>query len=676
MNFSGFVMSDWEATHSSDAILHGLDMDMPGDDPFFQYQVLLDKNRSKPLYTAARRILASMFHLRLEEADSGCTPPLCIKDLTRNVTSPKHRSLALETAAKAVVLLKNHGDILPLNTSKIRKLGVVGNAADAGFASVTTLRGNVQGLPEGDYYSGGGSGHVQGSNATLVTTLEAITRRAAAENITVLSANTTAQHNSSRPLDTLLKEVDLVVVVAGAKTTESKDRSSLHLDDGADDLIRRVSKEKPTIVLLMIPGTILMPWHAEVDAIAVLFYGGEASGEALSAILFADRSPVGKLPIMIPMTEADTIEPAKGNVALYSEGLLTSYRNHSHKALFPFGWGLAYTHFKYHLGNMMIEHKLWMDFLLNHQYTYPGPPGRLPFQEHIDVVAAVCISVENIGNYSGSEVVQGYIRFPKVPDHPHLQLRSFRRTKLLQPGQKEQVWLHFNRRELSVYDPQKGWILQDEALLFMGVASVDLSPPLLLSAKNFGHPVLATTTSLEPTGSARPASKAKPATTKSAELSKVSTSSRATPVSGGLSTTPSVLKATKAEPTEAPPAAPPWTAATTTETTQPSLHAEPGPRIPSVPGPTAPPKEVHATDANNWVLYAVQPALLLLVVLCTVLATRGTVIDDSDSDGPKSLELMMEAEELPTWEYVYQGDGVSSPLIRTSDGRVHTRAPL
>ncbi|CAK9020688.1 unnamed protein product [Durusdinium trenchii] len=298
MNFKGFVMSDWGAAHST-AFSAGLDMDMPGNDNFYTFQAISQASQSS-VNASIRRILASMYHLRLDQGDPGCTPPLCINDLAKDVQQKADVPLARRIASQAVIMLQNNG-ALPLNASKVRKLGIVGSAADASFSD---FHQTMNGLPVGDFYSGGGSGHVQGSNQSLVTTLQAIIDRAQEEKIEVLSANTSFRHNHSRPWGALQQEADLLVVVAGVKTIESKDRPNLVLDPADEELIKEASVAKPTIVLLMAPGAVLLPWRFQVSSILVLFYGGEASGFAFASVLFGDVNPAARLPITIPASEA------------------------------------------------------------------------------------------------------------------------------------------------------------------------------------------------------------------------------------------------------------------------------------------------------------------------------------------------------------------------------------
>jgi len=110
-----------------------------------------------------------------------------------------------------------------------------------------------------------------------------------------------------------------------------------------DSLIEAVAGTGANVlVLTQTCGTILMPWKDQVNGIASLFLGGQETGSAWGDVLFGDHAPTGRLPVMIPESDADHIPPADstGPVAIpYSEGLMTSYRNPSFKSAFPFGHG-------------------------------------------------------------------------------------------------------------------------------------------------------------------------------------------------------------------------------------------------------------------------------------------------------------------------------------------------
>jgi len=242
--------------------------------------------------------------------------------------------------------------------------------------------------------------------------------------------------------------------------TESADRLNLALDDGADELITKVAKKKPTIVLLEVPGTVLTPWRDDTEAIACLFLGGERTGSAWASVLFGDVAPTGKLPITLPASVVGTMRPEHGKVP-YSEGLLTSYRSPSLRAAFPFGHGLSYTRF---------------------EYTEPGLVGN-----NCDADTCVSVLVRNAGGRRGSEVAQAYLGFSSVPGTPKLVLRGFKRTSWLKPGDMEEVIFSFSQKDLSTYDEKHHrWVRQPSSHIsvHIGASSGDIRHVLPLIRPN------------------------------------------------------------------------------------------------------------------------------------------------------------------------------------------------
>jgi len=436
MGFHGIVMSDWAATHSTKAIAKGLDVEMPGFDSYFgelsvHFSPLKMFRADVPQSVqdeAVQHILSTIYRLRLDEQAS-CAPPDCRRERSSDQATSSHLKLARTAATSAVTLLKNDG-ILPLNSSRIRRLAVIG--------SVASLRQGERGR---DYYTGGGSGRVPGKY--VVTPLEGIQSRAREAGVAVL-------HNPSNYLPTsldMVKQADATVVVVGSQTGEGGDRPHLSLDDGGDRLIHEVAQTgKPTIVLMQTPGVVLTPWRHEVAALANLFLAGQETGNAWAAMLFGDVSPGGKLPIMFPATGLDVIEPGRGRV-MYKEGLFTSYRS-GFKAAFPFGHGLSFTNFSFS----------------DTEATKVDCPG----------VACVKTTVTNTGERAGSEVAQAYMEFPAEANEPPRVLRGFQKTGLLQPGQAETVLFPFYDRDVSVYKAPDGWVRQHAVTVHVGASSEDI----------------------------------------------------------------------------------------------------------------------------------------------------------------------------------------------------------
>merc|ERR1711959_623233 len=94
-----------------------------------------------------------------------------------------------------------------------------------------------------------------------------------------------------------------------------------------------------------------MPWRNSVEAIAASFYLGQETGNAWAAVLFGDYAPTGRLPISMPASDADTIQPGTGGTVTYSEGLSVGYRNKNFASSFPFGHGLSYPNFSFGSGS-------------------------------------------------------------------------------------------------------------------------------------------------------------------------------------------------------------------------------------------------------------------------------------------------------------------------------------
>lgn len=443
MGFEGMVMSDWAATYAySDAIDHGLDLDMPGDDGLWNLSSV-KRLREGGEDEAVTRVLASVFKLGLEHGYS-CAPPNCDLPMQSFRRTGENRELAAAAAAESVVLLKNDG-VLPIGApSGPRTIAVIGGASHY----LSDLKNEL--YP--DYYTGGGSGHV--TPGSVVTPLDGIARRAAGAGVVVVSSATSDVAAGLRAA----RMADLVVVVAGTSASEMVDRTDLSLYDGADALIEAVAAEKKTVVLMQTPGAVLTPWrdHPNVSAIMNLFLAGEETGTAWAQVLFGDLSPAGKLPIMFPANVSDTIRPSATSPIVYKEGLFTSYRNPAFIAAFPFGHGLSYT-----------------------QFQYGAPALKTAHECH----ASICfgLDITNVGGVRGSEVMQVYLEFLSAGAlTPRRLLRAYRKV-VLEPGKTESIAFELSLRDMSVYQPGAGWVKQVDARAHIGSSSADIRHVLDLS---------------------------------------------------------------------------------------------------------------------------------------------------------------------------------------------------
>jgi len=449
MGFRGFVQSDWGAVHSSGAIKRGLDQDMPGTDEHFslsnlqdrehmyQYEAFMkgEKKEVSEMEKAARRVLSSMYRLKLDEWP-GCNPAhpdgrSCWTERGTVQRSEEHSELNREAARAGVTLLHNDG-VLPIDTQTVRKIAVMGCAAKAPVAQMgqQQMSGAFANMG-GDFYSGGGSGKVFVRPDQVVFPVDAIASRAKQAGIEVLPGPATP-NGTEHEIMRLANAADVVVVISGTTSAEMDDRKHLHTEYWNDVIVHMVARMKPTVVLLQVPGAAMTPWRGEVAAIASVFLAGEETAQAWAGLLFGDFNPAGKLPVMFPATYTDYIEPWGVEVP-YSEGLFTSYRSRYFIPAFPFGHGISYTEFEY------------------------GTPVVLS-SEACTAEACVMVEVRNTGHRAGAEVAQAYLDLSAVPNTPKRQLKGFHKTQVLSPGAAENVVFAFRERDLSFFDVETmGW---------------------------------------------------------------------------------------------------------------------------------------------------------------------------------------------------------------------------
>ncbi|CAK9029157.1 unnamed protein product [Durusdinium trenchii] len=450
MDFQGFVMSDWLATHTPDALAAGMDQEQPGIIQLplgAKSAVLTDKELNKVdkhiREAAASHVLTAVYRMGLDR-EPGCTPPNCTQELVSDQTKAttrgqRHEEIAFHAAASSVVLMKNNG-LLPLTKDKVRRIAVLGEAAvDETHRT----------------YVGKGSGYVQ-PDSSAKTPLAAIEERAAKENIEIIRPDS----HTPEEAKSLGGTVDAIIVVVGVDASEGSDRTSLDLGHKSDHLVKAAASKAPTIVLLQIPGAVLMPWKGEVGAIAGIFMGGVATGAAWASVLFGDKLPTGRLPLMMPETINDTIQIGENREVDYSEGLLTSYRSPSFKAAFPFGHGLTYTTFEF--------------------------SGAQQTREGCQAAACVEVTVTNSGKTAGEEVVQAYLHFPEpsggdekwVKSTPAKVLKGFHRTQELKPGQTETVLFNFAPEDFTLFSSERGWVEQSKVTVHLGASSEDIRQSL------------------------------------------------------------------------------------------------------------------------------------------------------------------------------------------------------
>jgi beta-glucosidase len=471
--FKGLVMSDWSGVHSTDlAAMNGMDMEMgtrtspPYDTAYLASPFLAGLNSGKfpvsVLDDKVRRHLYVMFKLDL--IHDPATPPANLEN--KGVLSTKeHQAIARRVAEESMVLLKNE-KFLPLNPAKLKTVAIIGANAVAKFAS------------------GGGAANIKAPYE--ITALEGISNRLgtsvkiiyAPGYITpagrgrrdrgdVVVAPVAANTNLIDEAVAAAKSADVVIYVGGLShtggyDTEGSDRRDLKLPSGQDLLLEKIVAANPkTVVVFVGGGAVEMgSWLSRTPALLYAWYGGLEGGNALARVLFGDVNPSGKLPCTFPKRLADSpahalnAYPGTNGVVTYAEGLLVGYRWFDAKKiepLFPFGYGLSYTQFKYSKLNLA-----------------PGGDPENPLTVELELA--------NTGKLAGAEVVQVYVQ-PLDPSvsRPLKELKGFKKV-LLQPGEKQKISIKLDPSAFAYYSPdKKGWVAEKGGYkILVGSSSRDI----------------------------------------------------------------------------------------------------------------------------------------------------------------------------------------------------------
>lgn len=456
--FTGYVMSDWGATHSTaPAIAAGLDQEsgFPFDkQPYFGAdlkQALADgKVSTAQLDTMVSRILYAMFKHGLFDHPVTSAPMALPAAMLA-----KDAAISRADADEAIVLMKNDDHLLPLAASA-KRIVVIGGHADKGV-----LAGGGSSL----VYPQGGNAVPGAQPATWPgpvmyypsSPLEALRRQAPQATISFVDGSDPAAAAAAA------RDADVAIVFATQWAGEGFD-VSLTLADRQDALIDAVAAaNRRTVVVLETGGPVLTPWANKVGALLEAWFPGTAGGEAIADVLTGRVNPSGHLPVTFPRS-LDQLphpaEPAKGDV-VYDEGPLVGYKwydANQQTPAFAFGHGMSYTSFSYtQLRAQPTDRALSARFMLH-----------------------------NDGNTAGMAVAQLYAANPGWREPKRLV--AF--TKLaLKPRQSRSVTLTIDPRLLASYDALgKCWRLKAGTYrLMLGNASDRLSASIQIDIRSPRH---------------------------------------------------------------------------------------------------------------------------------------------------------------------------------------------
>ncbi len=259
----------------------------------------------------------------------------------------------------------------------------------------------------------------------------------------------------------LAKSSDVAIVFASKFETEGMDLDNIRLTEDQNHLIAAVAAANPnTVVVLHTGSAVTMPWLDKVRGVIEAWYPGQEGGKAMAALLFGDTNPSGKLPVTFPVRLADVPASttarwpgAEGKVE-YSEGLGVGYRwyDAQHiKPLFPFGYGLSYTTFRF--SNLKVTPQ---------QITPSG-------------TVKVTVDLTNTGDRAGADVAQLYVGHPTDAGEPPKQLKGFHKV-FLKPGQTREVSFTVPAHAFATWDEDAhSWKVADTSYrILVGDSSVHL----------------------------------------------------------------------------------------------------------------------------------------------------------------------------------------------------------
>jgi beta-glucosidase len=347
--------------------------------------------------------------------------------------TPGHKDVAKQVALESIVLLKNANGLLPLDKSKLKSIAVIGPRANEVLL---------------DWYSG--------TPPYTVTPLDGLKAKLGS----AVTVNYAANNDSDAAVKAA-KSSDVAVVFVGNHTTcdagwekcptpsdgkEAVDRRAIDLE--MEELVKQVYAANPkTVMVLVASFPFAINWSQEnLPAILHMTHNAQEMGTAIADVLFGDYDPAGRLVQTWPKSldqvpEMMDYDIRHGRTYMYFKG----------DPLYPFGYGLSYTTFRYSK--------------LRVSAARLAPNGKV----------TVSVDVANTGSRPGDEVVELYVKHLKsAVDRPAKELRGFSRVTL-GPGETKTVDLPLAADSLRYWDiAGKHWVLEkDDVELMVGQSSAD-----------------------------------------------------------------------------------------------------------------------------------------------------------------------------------------------------------
>jgi beta-glucosidase len=464
--FKGLVVSDYFAISQLIDIHHvaqnceeaaklaltaGVDIELPFANC---YRTLPDlvRNGQVPeslIDAAVARMLRAKFELGLFDhpfADS--------KKAEESAGTAADQELALQAARETITLLKNDNNLLPLVLSRLKRIAVIGpDAAEPHLGGYSGIPKHAVSILEGIRNKVGSKVQVVYAEGCRITESKPVW-----EEDQVIAADPELDEQRIVQAVDVVEGADAAIVVVGENEQTSReawsathlgDRDSLDLLGRQDELVARLlATGKPVVVVLL---------HGRPNAINFIakhaptildgWYLGQEGGTAMADVVFGDYNPAGRLPVTVPRSA--------GQLPVYYNQKLSSHRPYlfaDSSPLFPFGYGLSYTTFRY--SNPRVE----------------------PAVISTDATAKVSIDVTNTGQRAGEEVVQLYIRDEiSSVTRPVKELKGFQRVSIA-PGATRTITFPVGPEQLRFYNREMKRVVEPgQFTLMLGPNSAEFT---------------------------------------------------------------------------------------------------------------------------------------------------------------------------------------------------------
>ena len=451
--FDGVMITDWGSAHDTyQAAMYGLDMEMgswtngltwgvsSAYDNYYMAEPLKRKIKDGEIPESVlddkiRRILRLTFRTNMNRFRP-----------YGSFQTEEHARVAQKVAEEGIVLLKNDKKFFPIVPGRYKKIAVIGENA-------------VKKLTQG-----GGSSELKPKvEISPLQGLRDMYGDAVEFSLGYASGEPNYSYEMPSPYDAdslrtaaleLAARADVVLFIGGlnknfTQDCEGDDRRFYHLPFGQDRLIEDLLEVNPNMAVVIVSGNAVeMPWVKEVPTIVQSWYLGSVGGDALADVLTGKVNPSGKLPFSYPVKLKDCPAHFYGEMSYpgdsikqeYKEDILVGYRWYDTKKikpLFPFGYGLSYTTYKY------------------------SKPVLSAKQINEGETLSVSVKVKNTGAVAGKETVQLYIGDEKCSLlRPQKELKGFQKVSL-QPGEEKEITFTIKPEDLQFFDDRKHeWVAE------------------------------------------------------------------------------------------------------------------------------------------------------------------------------------------------------------------------